>query len=412
MAIIPGPNQLNIDTLNRQLHRELKPVSDNDLRGIFKEYKPDLIPALGEAFGFETIIDDALLELDLVYFASGTPNELIRVSGNDFQLLHSNAWYGNTFSQVASIDTASKDNLESSKSDQTVASATEIDSNALKAKISKITHLPPMPAMAQQIIQLNTNPYAHAKDLAELVEKDPSLSAQIIRYAQSPFYGYSGQITSIRQAISRVLGYDLVMNIALGIAATRPFKNSAHGPLGINAYWRHSTYSASLAQSLCNQMPNRIRPGSGTAYLCGLLHNFGFLLVGNLFPKEFAVLNDCVKNDLKTPVIEHERRLFGTDHTEIGNWLMETWNMPHEVIVSIGEHHNPHYSGTHSEYAHLILLSDILLKSHELGDASTTELPASILQTLGLTEDQAIKSLEKTIEGREDLDAMANQLAA
>jgi len=402
MAVLPGPNNLDVDALNRQLHRNLAPAPSEDYKGIFADCSPAIIPPLGEAYGFETIIDDGLLDKELIYFASGNPNELVRISGHDFQLLHSNAWYGNTFSHI--VD----------DSDHESAAENQLDSSAIKIKqkIQQTTNLPAMPGMARKIIQLNTNPYAHAEDLAKLIEKDPSLAAQVIRYAQSPLYGYRGKIASVRQAISRVLGYDLVMNIALGIAATRPFKIASDGPLGLHAYWRHATYSATLSQGLCNCIPKAQRPNPGTAYLCGLLHNFGFLLLGYLFPDEFATLNTAIRKDPDTAILAHEQALLDVTHNEIGKWLMESWNLPQEIIVSVTEHHNENYTGRHAEYASLVLLSNKLLKSHNIGDADNDDIKLAMLESLGISEDQAYSVLEKTLEGREDLESMARQLAA
>jgi len=410
MAVIPGPHNLDVDALNRQLHRNLRIADPKDYQGVFADCAPNVLPPLGEAYGFETIIDDSLLDKDLVYFVSGNNNELIRISGHDFQLLHSNAWYGNTFSHIISEPNIDKGDTSSDAAKppiQPIQSKTKV-----KQRIQKITNLPPMPNMAQKIIQLNSNPYAHAEDLAKLVEKDPSLSAQIIRYAQSSFYGYQGTIASVRQAISRVLGYDLVMNIALGIAATRPFKSAPQGPIGLQAYWRHATYNATLSQGLCNAIPSKIRPRPGTAYLCGLLHNFGFLVLGYLFPSEFVALNNIITEDPDTPVMEHEERLLGTNHAEVGNWLMQAWNMPEEVHVAISQHHNPDYSGVHAEYAHLVNIANQLLKRYAIGDATSDELSADLLEKIGITDTQALSILEKTFKGREELDSMARQLAA
>lgn len=409
MAVIPGPHHLDLDALNRQLHRNLRLAEAQDYHGIFADCSPDMLPPLGEAYGFETIIDDSLLDKDLVYFLSGNPNELIRISGHDFQLLHSNAWYGNTFSHISSEpmqDSGEQGDAAQSQKPE-VPSKTKV-----KQRIQKITNMPPMPNMAQKIIQLNSNPYAHAEDLAKLIEKDPSLSAQIIRYAQSSIYGYQGAIASVRQAISRVLGYDLVMNIALGIAATRPFKSAPQGPFGLQAHWRHATYNATLSQSLCNAIPSKLRPRPGTAYLCGLLHNFGFLVLGYLFPNEFVKLNNTIEEDPNTPVIEHEQRLLGTNHAELGSWLMEAWNMPEEVHVTISQHHNLNYSGPHAEYVRLVNIANQLLKRHDIGDATSDELPAELLEKAGLTGEQAEAILEKIFEGREELESMARQLAA
>jgi HD-like signal output (HDOD) protein/prolyl-tRNA editing enzyme YbaK/EbsC (Cys-tRNA(Pro) deacylase) len=413
MAVIPGPHNLDLDALNRQLHRNLRLAEPQDYHGIFSDCSPDMLPPLGEAYGFETIIDDSLLDKDLVYFVSGNNNELIRISGHDFQLLHSNAWYGNTFSHIISAPQQAESDSPAIVAAQKPVAQTKTQSKTkVKQRIQKITNIPPMPSMAQKIIQLNSNPYAHAEDLAKLIEKDPSLSAQIIRYAQSSFYGYQGTIASVRQAISRVLGYDLVMNIALGIAATRPFKSAPQGPFGLQAHWRHATYNATLSQGLCNAIPAKQRPRPGTAYLCGLLHNFGFLVLGYIFPNEFSNLNNIIAEDPNTPVIEHEERLLGTNHAELGSWLMEAWNMPEEVHVTISEHHNFNYSGPHAEYPRLVNIANQLLKRHDIGDAVSDDLPAELLEKVGLNDAQAVSILEKTFEGREDLETMARQLAA
>lgn len=408
MAVFPITHRLNLAELNRQLHRRLVPAPAEDYHGVFADCRNGLLPALGEAYGFETIIDDSLLDRDHVYLASGNPGELIRLAGADFQELHSNAWYGNTFSNIA--ESASGKAPATKAGAETTPSS--LSAAEMRRRIEQVTELPALPSMAQKIFQLNANPYAHAEDLAKLVERDPSLSAQIIRYAQSPFYGYPGKIASVRQAISRVLGYDMVMNMALGIAAARPFKIPREGPLGLNAFWRHATYSATLMQSLCNAVPREKRPRLGTAYLVGLLHNFGFLLLGHLFPREQALLDAALRKQPEVPVNVQEQQLLGVTHTELGGWLMQAWNMPEEILVSQREHHNPDYDGPHANYVHLLLLSDALLKGHEIGDADSSELPAKSLAALGLEEAEAQNILERLIESREALDAMARQLVA
>ncbi|NOX75609.1 MAG: HDOD domain-containing protein [Gammaproteobacteria bacterium] len=407
MAVLPITHRLRIDALNRQLHRRLTLAEEQDYRGVFADCAQGILPALGEAYGFETVIDDALLDQDFVFVASGNEGELIRMTGEDFQLLHSNAWYGNTFSQI------SERRPGADVSPPVVNKAARVPSAAqLKQRIERVTELPTLPSLAQKIIQLNANPYAHAEDLAKLVEKDPSLSAQIVRYSQSSFYGYQGKVASVRQAISRVLGYDMVMNIALGVAAARPFKGPTEGPLGLNAFWRHATYSAALAQALCKQVPRDLRPRPGTVYLSGLLHNFGFLLLGHLFPKEFGILHDAVRRQPEASVVTLEQQLLGVTHMEIGAWLMEAWNMPQEIVVVQQEHHNPEYAGPHANYVHLITLVDTLLKGHELGDAVSEEIPPNLLVTLGLSEEAVAEALDKTIENHDDLDTMARQLVA
>ena len=435
MAVLPVTHRLKLEALNRQLHRKLRPADEIDYCGVFADCSPGILPALGEAYSFETVIDDSLLDQKYVYIASGNVGELVQITGEDFQFLHSNAWYGNTFSQISeqrAEQQAEQQRSAQQKVETLAAAQTSIVQLKLQPKplpemqpevetmpiatmrqrVERITELPAMPSLAQKIIQLNANPYAHAEDLAKLVEKDPSLTAQIVRYAQSPFYAYQGQVASVRQAISRVLGYDMVMNISLGVAAARPFKVPPDGPLGLNAFWRDATYSAALTQALCNAMPRAKRPRAGTAYLAGLLHNFGFLLLGHLFPEEFEELHRAVRNEPETPVVELEQRLIGATHMEMASWLMEAWNMPAEILVVQQEHHNLDYVGPHAEYVHLVALADRLLKGLDMGDAVSSEIPASLLAAVGLNAEQVSKVMERTVESREEHDTMARQLVA
>jgi len=407
MAVLPGPNNLDIDAINRQLHRNFRKADSQDYQSVFSDCAPGVLPPLGEAYGFETVIDDGLLDQDLIYFASGNNNELVRISGYDFQLLHSNAWYGNTFSHITRE--SKKDNFSSNGS--ATAPSPSI-SNNIRQQLEKLDHVPKLPSLAQKIIQLNTNPYAHGEDLAKILEGDLTLADQIIRYAQTAAYVKDPSISTIRQAISRGLTYDLVMNLALGIATTRTFKNTAHGPLGSQAYWRQVTYSATLLHGLCQAMPRGKIIQTGKAILCGILHNIGYLVFGHLFPKEFSTLNNSVGDHTDMAILDMEQRMFGTNHAEIGHWVSDAWNMPPEVIVTTLQHHNADYKGPYKEYVHLIYLTDLMLKQHNIGDASDEEITDVLLQELGLTRQQINQVLEKTIQGRDDLENMARQLAA
>ena len=131
-----------------------------------------------------------------------------------------------------------------------------------------------------------------------------------------------------------------------------------------------------------------------------------------MFPDEFATLNTAIRKDPDTAILAHEQALLDVTHNEIGKWLMESWNLPQEIIVSVTEHHNENYTGRHAEYASLVLLSNKLLKSHNIGDADNDDIKLAMLESLGISEDQAYSVLEKTLEGREDLESMARQLAA
>lgn len=290
----------------------------------------------------------------------------------------------------------------------------------IRRRIEQVYELPPMPEMARQVLQLRNNPDASIADLAAIVELDPSLSAQVVRYAASPFYAYRGKIDSIHDAITRVLGFDMVMNMALGLATGKSFRNPCEGPLGLHAFWRHAVYSATLVQALAKRMPPSQRPQPGLVYLAGLLHNFGFLLLGHLFPPEFKLLNKLVAAHPESPVTALEKCVLGMGqaqnllemgHARIGSWLMQSWQMPEEIVVTLQEHHNPAYAGDHAVFPHLVMISDHILKGRDIGDAPDAELPPFSLEVADLSADTVLEVVEQLFENCGALDSMARQLA-
>ncbi len=300
------------------------------------------------------------------------------------------------------------------------ASEQPILAGEVRRRIEQVYELPPMPEMARRVLALRSNPDASITDLAGIIELDPSLAAQVVRYAASPFYAYHGKIGSIHDAITRVLGFDMVMNMALGLATGKSFQNPCDGPLGLQAFWRHAVYTATLVQALARRMQPATRPQPGMAYLAGLLHNFGFLLLGHLFPPEFKLLNKLVAAHPESPVTALEKCVLGMGqaqnllemgHAQIGAWLMQSWHMPDEIVVTLHEHHNPAYVGNHAIFPHLVMVADHVLKGREIGDAPDALLPPLSLEVVGLDEDSIFEIASQLFEDCSSLDMMAHQLA-
>ena len=304
---------------------------------------------------------------------------------------------------------------EASGSDGSGMGTPAAEREYLRHRSEAINELPAMPEMARRLLILRSNPYADVDDLARVVEMDPSLSAQIIRYARSPFFSYRGEVISVQSAISRVLGYEPVMSIALGIASAAPFRVPQEGPLGLRRFWRDAIYCASLCQALINVMPFDHRPRPGLAYLGGLLHNFGTVVLGHLFPESFDRLNRALEEQPERGLDEIERELLDVGHHEVGEWLMQAWRMPGEVINAVAHHHDPHYDGVHAVYPNLVLTANRLLAAHGIGEGRVGEespLPLEgLLERLELHREPMDRVVDELLVGRGNLDDMAARMA-
>lgn len=405
VLVVTSANEIaNVDTLSRKMGRKLEPATTAQVLSIFRDCDGAFIPPLGEAYGVRTIIDDSLVENEFVYFCAGDATEVIQITSKDFFQLQNSAWLCSDY--TTPVDSGAIQPQLGESGGQMERSIN------IRTVLQDVTRLPPMPKMAQQIIRLSSNPYAGAKDLAKIVELDPSLSAQVMRYARSPFFAYQGEVDSLGVAISRVLGFDMVMNLTLGLATAQPFRVQRTGPVGLDSFWRHAVYSAALAQSLCAEIPANRRPKPALAYLAGLLHNFGHLLIGHLLKREFTKLNEALVANPEVSIIELEQRMFEMHHGEVGALLLGDWGLPDEIVVAVREHHNATYDGPYATYSRLLQLVDHVLKGHGMGDALSATVPPRLLADLGITEVQTLLVINRVLEGVEGLNSMAQNLAA
>lgn len=412
MLVLPANHLVDFSELKYRFGGILELAPIHDVADLFTDCQAKIIPPLAGPYGLRVAVDKKITEMPEIYFQAGTQDCLLRVSGDDFQKLYADAQWG-TFSQPSSL-LASKQGYEfilpEDAGEEGNAITDLLPSDDIKKRIEHVRQMPPMPEMASRILQLKNNPHSNVDDLVEIVELDPSLSAQVVRYARSAFFGYHGEINTIKDAIIRVLGFDMVLNMAMGLAMGKSFQIPAEGPLGLSNFWRHAVFSATLSQALCAIIPKTVRPKPDLAYLAGLLHNFGYLLMGHLLKPEFYLLNKTIDVNPNVPVTLIEKRLLGVNHTQIGTWLMNAWNMPAEVTTTMAEHHNECYQGDHANYVNLILIVDCLLKARGLGDAADPEAPVAALNALGIDREKMDTLVRHILKDAKGLDAIAQRL--
>lgn len=404
MAILPSTHLLDFNALCTLLGRELEPVPAEQLKGIFDDCEPRCCPPLGNAYGLEVIVDEILLQQDELYLEPGRHNQLLSLSCKEFLRLLDNPRTGRFSDAITALQ---RDNPTAALN----STIEQFTPARIKRRVEEFHELPALPGTALEILEIASNPRADAQDLARVIEKDASLAARVMRYANSPLYGYPGKIKDLKGAIARVLGFDFVLNLALGISVGKSLRVPADGPLGLDAFWRHSVYSAALVEKLSTLMPADIRPRRGTAYLAGLLHNMGVLLLGHAFQAEFFLLNHYLAANPEVPVETVEKYLLGVGHDQIGAWLLAAWGLPEELVTAARHHHDEHYWGDHAFYAQLVLIADRLLARLGLGTTTRTDLPSFSLQMLGLDEDQVLAACEALWAGNNELDELARLVA-
>lgn len=400
VAVHDFNSALDLDAVQQLTGRRLQPLTARQSNRLFSDCDPGFPPVIGGAYDLPVLVDEDVLDRAQVLMTGGNDHSLMEMDGRALRLALAGARGGHLVIRGQGSGKGEALSLEE-----------------VADRLQRLYRLPPMPALALRLLKLTANTEATARELAELIEFDPSLTAQIMRYARSALFNYPGQINSVQEAVTRVLGFDRVAHIALGIASVRAFEVPRQGMLGMDQFWRHSLYCAFL----CQRMAPWCQADKGLAYLCGLLHNFGLLLVGHLFPAEFEELNRLREANPEASMHSLEVQVFGAGnsqqilavgHGAIGGILHRLWQLPDPVVKAAGMHQQSGYHGEHERYVLMVQLANALLKERGIGDEFNPDDVAALAAALGL-DDAALAAIHADIENvAGELDALAASLSS
>jgi len=207
----------------------------------------------------------------------------------------------------------------------------------IRQEVSQIGALPTLPEIPMKILRLVADEESSMKDIAKIIETDPSLAANILKVSNSPYYGVRERVGSLKLALA-ILGLNEIINIVTSISIVRMFPTPKRKS-GFNRlkFWRHSFGTACAAQMLARELKFDLE---GVEFVAGLIHDIGKLVIDQYFhPKMKEIESVCAKEDLE--VNEAEVKVMGVDHALIGSWLADSWHLPGTLVDAIEYHHRP-----------------------------------------------------------------------
>ncbi len=203
--------------------------------------------------------------------------------------------------------------------------------------LARVSTISSLPTSATQMLALANNPDAQIDDVQRTVEYDPGLVTNLLRLANSAYFGTGGAINSVREAVVR-LGFKRVFQIAMTSAVAPIAQKEIRGyDLPRNGLLRHSAATALAVEYLPKRLSMRVPDATYTA---GLLHDLGKIVLGTYLEINSApIVIKAYRESISFEIAE--QMVLGTDHAEVGAALLEYWKLPQVVIDSVRWHHNP-----------------------------------------------------------------------
>lgn len=230
------------------------------------------------------------------------------------------------------------------------------------------------------------------------IQRDPALTAQVLRVVNSAYYGLSGQIASVGQAIV-ILGVQQVRNLALSVGAIGTL--SGRGQAEIDAakrFWHHSAAVSAGVQILISRVP-MTSTETDVVRVAGLIHDLGRLCVMCSFSDLYESVIQCAEEE-QIPVEAAEMRVLGLTHADVGRQIAEHWKLPPMLTEYIGRHEGP-FNSNDPVSLYALNLADTLSKAAYFPNRNL-EVPVVspvVMARLGLTEEQ-VEEIRAEMEAR------------
>jgi putative nucleotidyltransferase with HDIG domain len=234
---------------------------------------------------------------------------------------------------------------------------------SVSAIIKKIESMPTLPTVAFRVMEVTGDSKSSANDLMKIISTDVSLTAKILKIANSPFYGLTREISSLQHALT-VLGFKEIKNLVISTVAVENFKDlEQDGKFDIKKFWKHSFCCGLAAKIIATSFMNK----GNELFVAGLLHDIGKLVIYIAFPDEFMKQQEAMSSlKLKYLSFSAEKNFFAMSHDEVGMKLLQRWMFPEDLIAAVGFHHQPQYAYGDQLYPMVVHVADILSHIYEV----------------------------------------------
>jgi putative nucleotidyltransferase with HDIG domain len=259
--------------------------------------------------------------------------------------------------------------------------------------VERVDRLPVMAPIHARLMRMVRDAQVSAPELSEAISSDPSLTAQVLRLANSAARGVPGGVRTVSHAV-RVLGFETIAKQVLA-PALRVLKGPAEsvGPLDFGAFWRHSVAVAAGARVLARRLSHH---DDEALFVAGLLHDIGRLVMAQRVPEALASAMDLAWR-LRVPLVAAERTTIGFTHCRVGEGVATRWDLPDLVVDAVAFHHEPDLTERHSVETRIVQVSDVLAKAMSLGysgDDRPGPIPVATVERLCLEADQIEETME------------------
>jgi len=252
--------------------------------------------------------------------------------------------------------------------------------------MSQIRSFPSMPATGAKMLKMLEDPETGIDEIEAVLRHDPGLTGNVLKLANSAYFGIPSKVSSVRQGIL-LLGLRKLIQLVIASCVNSVMDKPVPGyDLPPGDLWRHSIAVSIAAEALVKEKNNI---DAEDIFTPALLHDIGKLILGHFIKDEMDEIEKIASEGV--PYVVAENMVLGTDHAQVGAQVLTQWSFPRDVIEAVRWHHDPDFSERATAPMDIVYLSNLLCRANGQGgqNAGTVdELSPAVIERLGVDVSQ------------------------
>jgi len=274
----------------------------------------------------------------------------------------------------------------------------------LKNMASLLKSFPSMPGAAVKLLALVDDPEISVTRIEKILRQDAGLTANLLKLANSAYFGIPSKIGSVRQAVL-LLGLKRLIQMVIASCVSAIMDKPVPGyDLPPGELWRHSLAVTVAAEGLVKELKIEAAEEIFTA---ALLHDVGKLVLGEFVADDFKKIDNVLSPEVAFETAED--MVLGTNHADIGARILNQWSLPPGIVNAVRWHHDPDSADQGDLTLDIVHVANVLCLMIGIGvgrDGLQHQPSAAVIDRLGLAPGHLEKVASQTLQWVEELSAV------
>lgn len=246
-----------------------------------------------------------------------------------------------------------------------------LSESQIQVRLKQSARLPSLGSIHSALRELLTAEQRYTTQISEIIRRDPSLTARLLRLVNSVYYGLSSPVNSIEEAVF-YLGVRQIRQLAMVTPVIEDFQRLAgNTPFGWRGFWQHCIGTAILTREVISALEV---PADESDYVAGLIHDVGKIVMAASFPDHFAEVRRRVDGGAPD-LLEAEQQILGMTHAQLGALYLKNHNLPDVMIETAGCHHEPERASHHGRIVAAVQIADLMMRYARIGESGNPQIP-------------------------------------